>query len=582
MRHTRQHFAIVAVLTSAAAALLCVCALGDLAEPAIAQSDLVQVNHDFATDPHWEGVNNRVVCDVCPTIKQDFGWRVANDSSGQGEIGGTICRSRTPAYYAMKVGPFSFDDELSASGQIAVMPAKRVDGFYFGFFNAARQEWRPWSSLAVRIGDIRSQNPLAAEVIVDYMSKRWKAAGYTAGLIPVDGKRHRWSLTYEPNVTVAAEWTDTKLRDYLASGRKSEAEIFKLAHAAEPEITIEQLRGRLHAASKLGGIVYQERHGAGWEIRNDPQNVKGRIVFKLDDGPDQTHFLDVSIRNEPATFDRFGVFNFQLPGGPTGFSLSELTVNGERIDLNRDPGWDAKGNRQTFVEHDFHAKQDFGHSLTEFAGRARGEIGGTFWRTEPIDPLHAYYADDIGELTLDDPISFSGQIAFTAGGTDAGMMFGYFNKSDALVELSDPKSGEKTRQTMMLVIEGPTRIGYNFSAELTASHEEKLQKTGPIFVPTGDKHPFTFQYDPQSNNGVGRITMSIDNNVQSLNLKREQRAAGATFDRFGLMNIRCGGKYVTVYLDDLNYTARHPKDYRPLKYQQAVVHVPYPPNGRKY
>jgi hypothetical protein len=37
-----------------------------------------------------------------------------------------------------------------------------------------------------------------------------------------------------------------------------------------------------------------------------------------------------------------------------------------------------------------------------------------------------------------------------------------------------------------------------------------------------------------------------------------------------------------VYLDDLNYTARRRKDYRPVQHEQKVVHVPYPENGRKY
>src|SRR5262249_20086950 len=159
-------------------------------------------------------------------------------------------------------------------------------------------------------------------------------------------------------------------------------------------------------------------------------------------------FVDLSIRDEPLTLDRFGVFNFQLPGGPTEFALSELVVNGTSIDLSKDPKWEGKGNRHTFVERDFHAKQDFGFSRTNFAGKNTGDIGGTFWRTEPIDPLHAFYADDIGELTLDDPISFSGQIAFTAGGTDAGMMFGYFNKDDAMLKLTDAESGAPMPQTM--------------------------------------------------------------------------------------------------------------------------------------
>jgi hypothetical protein len=549
----------------------------------LAQKDLIQIKQDFSADPRWEGVNNRVVCNECPTIVQDFGWRAGKGISGPtGEIAGTIWRSRTPAYYATNVGPFSFNDKLSASGQIAVMPANRVDGFYFGFFNAARQEWRPWSSIAIRIGDIRSHVPLASEVIVDYMSQGWKAGGYTAGTIPVDGRPHRWILSYEPDVTVPTEWVDAKLRNYIGTDRKSELEIFQEAQEAEPGIKPENLLARLQTAHKLGLVVFETRRGVGWEIRKNPQDVKGRILFKLDSQPQQAHFIDKSIRDEPAAFDRFGVFNFQLPGGPTRFSISALAINGMPVDLTKDPGWEGKGNRDTFVEHDFHARQDFGYSATNFAGKSRGEIGGTFWRTEPIDPLHAYYADDIGELTLEDPISFSGQIAFTAGGTDAGMMFGYFNTKDVMANLVEPESGAPLPQTMMLAIEGPTRIGYQLSAQLAPSRQLSSHSDGPIFVPDGRKHRFTFQYDPQANKGVGRITMGIDDVVHTLDVSPQQRAAGARFNRFGLMNIRRGGKYVTVYFDDLNYTARRMKDYQPKQHEQSIVRVPYPENGRKY
>ncbi len=552
---------------------------------AIAQSmaPLAQVTQDFASDPHWEGINNRVVGDNCPTIQQDFGWRKKQDGKVPGgEIAGTIWRTRTPAFYAMPVGPFSFDGNLSAEGRIAIAPAERNDGFYIGFFNAARQEWRPWSSLAVRFGEIRLRDPLAIETLVDYMSQTWKAGGYTAGRLPVDGHPHHWRLTYDANATVPTAWQDEKLREYIGDSRKTEPEILSLAQASEPGTTIELIRKRLQAASKSGVIEYQEGRDAGWEVRKDPKSVEGRILLQVDDGPEHAHFIDKAIRNARTTFDRFGVFNFQLPGGSSAFTLSELSVNGKKVDLSHDPGWESHGNRTEFIERDFHAKQDFGFSRTNHAGKAAGEIGGTFWRTEPIDPLHGYYADDIGRLTLDDPISFSGQIAFTAGGTDAGMAFGYFNKISRMAELTDPESGAPLPQTMLLEIEGPTRIGYYLSAQLSPTRTLASHSEGPIFVPTGEKHHFTFDYDPSANNGVGQITMSIDNEAHTLDLTPQQRAAHVTFDRFGLLNIRRGGKYVTVYLDDLRYTARRPADYRPRQYEQTITHVPYPPNGRKY
>src|SRR4051794_18088358 len=114
---------------------------------AAAGGELVQVTQDFASDPHWEGVNNRVVCDNCPTIHQEFGWSPSKKYGGDGAISGTIWRSRTPAYYAAKVGPFSFEDTLSAAGGGALMPGERVDGGFFWVFYAARREGGPVSAL---------------------------------------------------------------------------------------------------------------------------------------------------------------------------------------------------------------------------------------------------------------------------------------------------------------------------------------------------------------------------------------------------------------------------------------------------
>ncbi|MBK7493848.1 MAG: hypothetical protein IPI28_00040 [Candidatus Omnitrophica bacterium] len=57
-------------------------------------------------------------------------------------------------------------------------------------------------------------------------------------------------------------------------------------------------------------------------------------------------------------------------------------------------------------------------------------MGGLIWRLEPDDPGFAYYADDAGALTIEDPIEFSGRICFVDGMTDASMFFGYFNHEE--------------------------------------------------------------------------------------------------------------------------------------------------------
>ncbi|MBK7493878.1 MAG: hypothetical protein IPI28_00190 [Candidatus Omnitrophica bacterium] len=70
-------------------------------------------------------------------------------------------------------------------------------------------------------------------------------------------------------------------------------------------------------------------------------------------------------------------------------------------------------NRCSLVEPDFHSMNNFGWSQTNWAGDAPGEMGGLIWRLEPDDPGFAYYADDAGALTIEDPIEFSGRLCLS-------------------------------------------------------------------------------------------------------------------------------------------------------------------------
>ena len=62
----------------------------------------------------------------------------------------------------------------------------------------------------------------------------------------------------------------------------------------------------------------------------------------------------------------------------------------------------------------------------------------------------------------------------------------------------------------------------------------------------------------------------------TLDLTPEQRKAGATFDRFGLTSFRRGGKFTTIYFDDLTYTTRRPADATSVRHEQKITTVPYP------
>ncbi|WP_428938592.1 hypothetical protein [Fontivita pretiosa] len=551
---------------------------------------LVQVHQDFSEDPGWEGYNNRVVARNPPTKRQDFGWSpTTHASSTAGEIGGTMWVSRTPAWYAMPLGrALSYRQSFSASGRVAILSTSGTG--YIGFFNSTRQEWRPWSAIGLRLSDAKRGEALhgkqisGAQIWIDYMTATWKA-GYMVldAFIPADGSVHTWSIDYDADARPDTRWPHAAMRElFEADSRYAEQDIVAALRRNDPDLAREQVRELLERARDQGLLEYDPRRGTNyWERKAKLDQVQGRITFQLDDATPVRYFLDPGIRNEPAAMDRFGLFNFQIPEGKSiEFYVSDLTVNGEKIELSRDPNWQGVGNRVTFIERDFHPGQNYGYSQTNWAGERPGEIGGLFWRNEPIDPYHGFYADDVGVLTLDDTISFSGMINFVNGGTDASMMFGYFNRQEQLKELSDTSSRAKTI-AMGIRISDHTSIGYSFEPRLSTARGT-AQKDGPQFVPDRRPRRFSFDYDPIGNDGNGRITAKLEDEVMVINLKPEQRRSGARFDRFGLFNVRNGGKYVEVYLDDLTYTARRAKDQPPNRFQEKIVEIDYPERGRKY
>ena len=143
----------------------------------------MQVRQDFSRDPGWDHYQNRIVGTDMPEVVQDFGWRrTSHTGGGPGEIGGRVENSRRQAYYAMPLGkPLTFDDELSASGKLALRHIGLRGVGYVGFFNSRRHTWRVWNSMAFRVWE---EDGLG-QVMFDWMSADWQARGAeTAILLP--------------------------------------------------------------------------------------------------------------------------------------------------------------------------------------------------------------------------------------------------------------------------------------------------------------------------------------------------------------------------------------------------------------
>jgi hypothetical protein len=163
---------------------------------------------NFDQDPKWEAVGNQVEYeDRIRRPYNDFGYSAKTNFAGgaaAGEVGGLLWRDDKGCWYADKVGPFSLDDELIASGKIAFTHAGSDGGASFGFFNAetiktelaAKKKSDYANILAIHIeGPSRIGhyfNPIFAN------SAGQQLYPNEGPIIRPDGKPHDWTLRYQP------------------------------------------------------------------------------------------------------------------------------------------------------------------------------------------------------------------------------------------------------------------------------------------------------------------------------------------------------------------------------------------------
>ena len=289
-----------------------------------------------------------------------------------------------------------------------------------------------------------------------------------------------------------------------------------------------------------------------WTLVYDPDanGGAGLITFTLDAKEYQLP-LAPGHKERGAAFDRFGIFNQQTTGGAMDVYFDDVEVDGRLFDFEVDPRWEGMGNDAEYEDNVLRPLHDFGFSPTHFAGgKAAGELGGLVWR----DERPAYYADEVGPLTLDDPLSASGKLAFTAAGSDSGVYLGWFN-SKAKRAKDVVKQDHDVGSFLAVMVEGPSRVGHYFRpAYRNADANGSVPDEGPIIRPDGKVHDWAIRYDPAGAGGNGRITVTYDGKEQALDLRLGDKARGATFDRFGLFNHQSGGNYVYLYVDDLRYT----------------------------
>ena len=230
--------------------------------------------------------------------------------------------------------------------------------------------------------------------------------------------------------------------------------------------------------------------------------------------------------------------------------------------FDRDPGWIGSNNR---IVPDRMAKveQDFGYDA------AKGAVGGRLTRAAKA----AFYATPIGPRTFNDKLSASGTFTLTKSGGASAVFFGWFNAnhlpegsgrppSSFGLELSGENSGGR------LAVRAHTATNLSAGTFITRFEPYRTKEEAPIKRPTsirndGTRYTWSMSYDPDGagGNGQGRFTIKSDRDTAdyfegkefTFDLPPGFKQAGATFDRFGLLNGTKPGGPLTVYFDDVTF-----------------------------
>ncbi len=475
------------------------------------QTSSVFKSEHFDHDPGWEGYNNRNVPKEARMVEQDFGYsKTQFASKAPGEIGGSIQRASTPASYAAPLTPAkTLNDKFSAAGTFAAPSRNKGGGIFFGFFNSQEPggSGRPISSLGLDLGFKSGGGRLAVRLIT---SGNQSCGTFITPFIPgkfrptpikMDGTRYRWTLDYDPQ-----------------------------AAGGNGRFTF-TLHSDTHKTENYGPLPEDFQKEAQARFPNT-------TTFTVDIPP--------GLRQEGATFDRFGLCNITKAGGAMTMYFGDLEIDGHAQDLSKDPGWIGVGSRAHFDDYELVGAHDYGYSAkTSFAGGAPGEVGGMLWRGLPF----SFYADRVGPLNLEQRLEASGKVKLVTAGPDSDIFIGWFNSA-----AKTNKEGV-TENFVGIHVGGPTRIGHYFIPVLiTAQGEKTVVKQGPV-IKIGKPFDWSLVYDPAAN-AHGEMRVRLGTETVTLALRPDQKNQGASLDRFGFFTSTTGGQMVKIYLDDLIYTIR--------------------------
>lgn len=455
---------------------------------------------NFDKEPaNWEGINNRSKAFEPRKVTQDFGYSPGTSHAGgaKGEVGGRINPGGEPAYYGFKLPkPLTLDSPMTAEGRLFV-PAGGSHCLLGFFHTNTLNEWRTPNTLVARIngrGD-------AFHCHFEYCTSRWRAdAGVIGTIVPGE---------------------------------------------------------RIDARNIPCGKAYQ------WKMAYDPKGADGHGLFTFTlDGTTAQCEVKPEHRADGITVTHFGLLPvLKTWDSPGDIWIDDLKVNGTNFDFSTDPQWEAVDNRRTYITTDTRPRFDFGWSATHYAGgKSKGELGGLIFRGDCREPARmASYGDRIGPLTLQTPLKARGKVAVLRATSDSTASIGFYHSAHSMKSNRSQKNSIPM-DYVGINIEGPSSDGF-FWYPIYRTHSDEanvlgnMRENAPRIYPDRRVHDWFLEYDPNGASGNGRITVGLDDRTCTLDLAPGHKAIGATFDRFGICTPWIDGNSVTVYFDDLIYTA---------------------------
>ncbi|GMV94189.1 MAG: hypothetical protein AMXMBFR82_39670 [Candidatus Hydrogenedentota bacterium] len=202
----------------------------------------------------------------------------------------------------------------------------------------------------------------------------------------------------------------------------------------------------------------------------------------------------------------------------------------ERFDAA--PAWDGWNNRSTAFETRS-IEQDFGYAAERSVGDHPGAIGGL---VTPIG-VPAYYARPVKSSGFDEPLSASGTLRVEPGAGNT--LFGFFN-AGTLNEWRTPN-------TVVFRINGRGEVfhvhiefataKWRAGASVIGRYDSSADRMYPLEIPSGGTHTWAIAYDPEGAGGRGEIVATFDEHRAVCPLADGFKTDGATFDRFGILNV---------------------------------------------